>query len=225
VDEPPISFEVVPSAEAGDVTPPEAAGIADAVVWALLDAAPDGLIVADEQGQMRLVNRRMEELFGYARGDLFGEPVETLLPEQSRDVHVAHRGGFNVAPHVRSMGSGLHLLGRRRDGSEFPVDISLSPLTTESRRWVIATVRDATDYRIARDLGDTVVRGLFGAGLRLQALQPRVSHPVSDEIGELIGDIDDTIRDIRNAIFGLRPRISSVTRPDCLRRPEPPRDR
>src|SRR3954452_11312268 len=87
-------------------------GIGDAVVWALLDAAPDGMVVIDEQGRMRLVNRRMEELFGYARGDLFGEPVERLLPERSR-------------------------LGRRRDGSEFPVDISLSPLTTESRQWLI----------------------------------------------------------------------------------------
>src|SRR4051812_7406161 len=96
------------------------AGIGDAVVWALLDAAPDGMVVVDEQGRMRLVNRRMEELFGYPRGDLFGEPVERLLSQRST-------------------------LGRRRDGTEFPVDISLSPLTTESRQWVVATVRDDTD--------------------------------------------------------------------------------
>lgn len=214
-----------------DPEPPAAVGIADAVVWALLDAAPDGMIVVDEQGQMRLVNRRTEELFGYSRGDLFGAQVETLLPERSREIHLTHRSTFVAEPHVRSMGSGLHLLGRRQDGSEFPVDISLSPLTTESRSWVIATIRDGTgrhqaeeqrratavsdeDYRIARDLGDTVVRGLFGAGLRLQGLQPRAGDAVRDEIGEVISDIDATIREIRAAIFGLRPPGSAVSETD-----------
>src|SRR5690348_2749317 len=88
-------------------------GITDAVLWALLDAAPDGLLVVDEQGLMHLANRRMEELFGYPRRELFSRPVEILLPERSRPQHVQHRDGFAAGPRIRSMGDGGHLLGRR----------------------------------------------------------------------------------------------------------------
>ena len=196
-------------------------GIGDAVLWALLDAAPDGLLVVDESGLMQLANRRMEELFGYARDELLGRPVETLLPERSRGLHLEHRDAFVARPRVRSMGDGgHHLLGRRRDGSEFPVDISLSPLSTGARHWVIAAVRDGSqrranenrrrqialldeEDRMARELGETVIRGLFGTGLRLQALHARVAEDIQDEVNALVGDIDRTIRDIREAIFGL----------------------
>lgn len=197
-----------------------ASGIGDAVLWALLDAAPDGLLIVDERGLMQLANRRMEELFRYDRGDLFGRPVETLLPDDSRHTHVQHRETYAARPRIRSMGDGRNLLGRRRDGSVFPVDISLSPLTTESRQWVIAAVRDGTqrqaseerrrqiallneEDRMARELGESVIRGLFGTGLRLQSLRSRVTSDVQDEVDSIVGDIDGTIREIRNAIFGM----------------------
>jgi len=192
-------------------------------LWALLDAAPDGLLVVDEQGRMQLANRRMEELFGYPRGELFGRPVETLLPERVRADHGQHRSDFAARPRVRSMGDGRHLLGRRRDGSEFPVDISLSPLLAESRHWVIAAVRDGThrhasedrrrrlalldeEDRLARELGESVIRGLFGTGLRLQGLSARVAEDVAGDIDSIVADIDGSIREIRQAIFGLEDR-------------------
>ena len=193
-------------------------GTEESLLWALLDAAPDGLLVVDEQGTMRLANRRVEELFGYARGDLFGQQVEILLPERSRPHHRRHRDDFATRPRVRSMGDGGQLLGLRRDGSEFPVDISLSPLSAESRNWVMAAVRDSTerqasehrlrqsavldeDDRVARELGDTVIRGLFGAGLRLQALHARVGTDVQAEVDSIVTDIDASIREIRGIIF------------------------
>jgi len=196
------------------------AGIADALLWALLDAAPDGLLVVDEHGLMQLANRRVEELFGYPRGDLFGRPVEILLPERSRQQHLRHRDEFAVRPRLRSMGDGKHLLGLRRDGAEFPVDIALSPLTTDARAWVIAAVRDGThrraseqrrreiavineDDRMARELGESVIRGLFGTGLRLQALRVRIAGELQAEVDSIVSDIDSAIQEIRAAIFGL----------------------
>lgn len=196
------------------------AGIDEALVWALLDAAPDGLLVVDEHGVMKLANRRMEELFGYDRGDLFGRSVETLLPERSRELHLEHRGGFSARPRIRSMGDGRHLLGRRRDGSEFPVDISLSPLTIDPNHWVIAAVRDGSqrqasedrrrqiallneEDRMARELGDSVIRGLFGTGLRLQALRSRLIGEIQSDVDDIVVGIDNSIREIRQAIFGL----------------------
>ena len=203
------------------------AGISDAVLWALLDAAPDGLLVVDEQGLMQLANRRVEELFGYRRGDLFGHPIEILLPERAREQHQQHRQAYTAQPRTRSMGDGGDLLGRRRDGSEFPVDISLSPLATDARRWVIAAVRDGThrrasehrqrqiavineEDRMARELGESVIRGLFGTGLRLQALRARVAGDIQGEVDAIVTDIDDSIREIRTAIFGLSDHESSA---------------
>ena len=94
----------------------------------LLDAIPDALVGVDSAGTIRFVNRRAESMFGYDRDDLVGMPPETLLPESVRHVHVAHREGYGSSPGTRSMGTDLTLSGQRRDGTEFPVDIALSPM-------------------------------------------------------------------------------------------------
>ncbi|HZP29673.1 MAG TPA: PAS domain S-box protein [Acidimicrobiia bacterium] len=119
--------------------------LTDSTVWGLVDAAPDGIVLADEAGQIRLVNRKMEELFGYDRGDLLGRSVDDLLPDRLRQVHRAHRTRYRVEPRTRAMGAGLRLFGRRQDGTEFPVEISLSPLDTDAGLRVVAVVRDITD--------------------------------------------------------------------------------
>jgi len=192
------------------------------IVAGLLDAAPDGLLLIDPAGRIVLVNTRLEEMFGYGRDDLLGAPVETLLPEAFRDVHVAHRQRFADQPRTRPMGAGLSLSGRRRDGSEFSVEISLSPLAAGQAQCVVAAIRDTTERleieqrrrdsaiveeqaRIAEDLADTVIHGLFGTGLQLQGLLDVADDRVRPGLEAAVDRIDETIRAVRTAIFGLRP--------------------
>jgi diguanylate cyclase (GGDEF)-like protein/PAS domain S-box-containing protein len=111
----------------------------------LLEAAPDAMVGVDQGGAIRFVNRQTELLFGYDGDDLVGRPIETLVPESFRQVHRAHRGGYFADSKARPMGAGLHLTGRRRDGTEFPVEISLSHLGTGDDVLVIAAVRDVTE--------------------------------------------------------------------------------
>ena len=114
---------------------------------ALLEAAPDGMVIADETGTIVLVNGQAERLFGYPRAELIGQKVEVLVPQQFRAHHEEIRHGYEEDPRVRSMGSGLELRGRRKDGTEFPVEISLSPLKTAQGMLVSAAVRDVTEQR------------------------------------------------------------------------------
>lgn len=112
----------------------------------LVDAAPDGLVVCDERGAIVLVNAAIERMFGYTRAELIGEPVEVLLPPPVRARHRGHFTTYAAQPRVRPMGSGLELRGRRKDGHEFPVEISLSPIRTPSGALLMtAGVRDVSD--------------------------------------------------------------------------------
>lgn len=112
---------------------------------AVVEAAPDGMLITDQDGVIELINSQIEVLFGYERDELIGRPVEVLIPFGVRDAHVAHRLRYRHAPTVRSMGIGLSLLGVRKDGSELPVEISLSPMSVSDGQRVIATVRDVSD--------------------------------------------------------------------------------
>lgn len=119
----------------------------EAIVHALIDAAPDGIITINPKGRMLLVNSQVEQLFGYRREELLGQPVELLVPEHLRDLHRAHRAVYSSQPRTRPMGVGLELAGRRRDGSEFPVEISLSPLVTEEGVLITAIIRDVSERK------------------------------------------------------------------------------
>ncbi|MFF3504461.1 PAS domain S-box protein [Streptomyces sp. NPDC003247] len=115
----------------------------------LLEAAPDAMVIVDDTGVIRLVNAQTEALFGYGREELLGRPVELLMPHRFRGHHTAHRGGYAANRQVRPMGAGLALHGLRKDGTEFPVEISLSPLETADGMLVSAAVRDVSDRKAA----------------------------------------------------------------------------
>ncbi|MFI7501521.1 PAS domain S-box protein [Streptomyces sp. NPDC049687] len=115
----------------------------------LLEAAPDAMVIVDDTGAIRLVNAQTEALFGYGREELLGHPVELLIPHRFRDQHTGHRGGYTANRQVRPMGAGLELHGLRKDGTEFPVEISLSPMETADGLLVSAAVRDVSDRKAA----------------------------------------------------------------------------
>lgn len=168
----------------------------DAAVFirTILESAPDGLAVVDADGHIVLVNQRIERMFGYAREELLGRPIELLVPERLRRLHASHRLAYQAAPRTRPMGAGLDLRARRKDGSELPVEISLSPVVVGGRALVIAVVRDISERKEAEQRAqqlfrEQVLRAEAEAGQRRQAFLAEVSARLSSSL-----DVDGTLR-------------------------------
>jgi PAS domain S-box-containing protein len=128
------------------------ANLANSAIYQdFFESSPDAVIVTGGGGEIVVVNPKAVELFGYSHEELLGQPVEMLMPGRFREGHGLHRRSYESTPRTRAMGVGLQLVGRRRDGSEFPVDIMLSPVETTEGRFVLAVVRDITDRKRAEE--------------------------------------------------------------------------
>ncbi|HEX5789006.1 MAG TPA: ATP-binding protein [Woeseiaceae bacterium] len=114
----------------------------------LVEAAPDAMVVVDGEGRIVVVNEEAEKMFGRSRAGMLGRPVEMLLPERFRERHLHHRTGYTDAPKLRGMGAGMELAGLRADGSEFPVEVSLSPIRVPSGTFVASAIRDVTERKL-----------------------------------------------------------------------------
>jgi anti-anti-sigma factor len=194
--------------------------ITPAVLWNLLDALGDGLLLSGQDGKVALVNQRCAEMFGYAKEEMTGLLVDALVPSDVRAAHHGYRAGYQAGPEPRPMAGRSRLAAQRRDGATLPVEISLSPVPTASETFVLAVIRDATEPRphddlasLARgaasdpasrapqDLLDRVVHQLFQVGLSLQAAGRLPGEVARARLAEALDGLDDVIQEIRAYAF------------------------
>jgi PAS domain S-box-containing protein len=177
--------------------------VGESFAWSLLHAMPDGVVMVEGGGRIVFVSRRAEALFGYDRGELLGEMIEILVPADRREAHREHRSRYSHDPRTRLMGAGLLLQGARRDGSTFPVDISLSPLVEGSRRLIVAAIRPHDEAERARrviGLLDTIVHQLSGIGLSLRGATIASEDMLRQRVTDAVESLDDVVARVRTIL-------------------------
>ena len=169
---------------------------------ALLESAPDAMVLVDPQGRILMVNAQTERLFGFDRSELFGQGVEMLMPKRFADRHSGHRQSFLLDPRVRPMEARLDLYGLRRDGSEFPVEISLSTIETDEGVLVMSAIRDISDRKRAEEALQDKTRALEAANEEL------VRRDRLATLGQLAGGVSHELRNplgvIKNSVYYLK---------------------
>lgn len=217
-------FSAMPDPMSGRDTEAEMLTVEEA--RAVFDASPDGVAVVDDEGYIRAVNPKIEQLFGWTADELVGEPVEILLPERLREAHRGHRGAWMRAPQDRPMGVGMELLAVRRDGTEFPVEVSLSSWRHEEGDVrVVCSIRDVSEARrlrnfsegalrasederkrIARELHDDTAQRLATLILRVgMVARERDEERRTELFEEVRGEIVDAAESVKRMARGLRP--------------------
>jgi PAS domain S-box-containing protein len=161
-----------------------------------VEASPSGILLVDQKGQIVLVNSHIEELFRYGREELIGKSVEILVPERFASQHPEHRARFLAAPTARAMGAGRELFGRRKDGSEFPVEIGLSPIQTPEGTLVLAAVVDISSRKLAE--AEAIQRREEVGHLSRVAVMGELAASIAHELNQPLSGI------ISNASAGQR---------------------
>jgi PAS domain S-box-containing protein len=201
----------------------------------LFESAPNGVVVVDGSGQVALLNAQMENMFGYSREELIGKPVEMLIPEHFRNMHAKVRAEFGKLPEARAMGAGRDLFGLRKDGSEFPIEIGLNPISTSAGTLVMATVVDITRrrraaeqlslalserdqarqrflqaqederLRLAQELHDQTGQSLTAVMLELKAIENQVDERGRDRLRLLRRQLEQMGKTLHQVAWELRP--------------------
>jgi PAS domain S-box-containing protein len=194
--------------------------------------APDAIVIVDREGRIAHVNDQTEKIFGYSPAELIGEPVEILIPASLSERHRQHRARYMAHPHSRPMGSGLNLNGWRKDGSEFPIDVTLGPLHTREGSFVLSIVRDITEPKQAEEeihqlninLERRVIERtaeLAAANNELESFSYSVSHDLRAPLRSIdgfsqalledyAGRLDDRARDYLNRVRGATQRMGHL---------------